>query len=133
MKPNWIAIGSFSAAVAVLFGAAGAHVLRSRVLEGDFDLWKTGVLYQAIHALGLVLFGLYQDGRRRDGQASSSGPGWAFLVGSLLFSGALYVHALGGSGAELHVAPVGGLTLIAGWIAFAVSARRRPRQLDGRA
>ena len=99
MKLNWIAIGAFSASVAVLLGAAGAHVLRSRVSEGDFDAWKTGVLHQAIHALGLVLFGLFQDGRRRDGRASSSLPGWAFFLGSVLFSGPLYAHALARFGA----------------------------------
>ena len=126
MKLNWIAIGAFSASVAVLLGAAGAHVLRSRVSEGDFDAWKTGVLHQAIHALGLVLFGLFQDGRRRDGRASSSLPGWAFFLGSVLFSGPLYAHALGAPEAVLHVAPVGGLTLIAGWIAFGASALRSP-------
>jgi uncharacterized membrane protein YgdD (TMEM256/DUF423 family) len=121
MKPNWIAIGSFSAAVAVLFGAAGAHMLRSRISENDFELWKTGVLYQVIHALGLILFGLFRDGR-----TSSSTPGWAFFLGSVLFSGSLYAHALGAPEAVLHVAPIGGLTLIAGWVAFAVIALRAP-------
>jgi uncharacterized membrane protein YgdD (TMEM256/DUF423 family) len=133
MKPNWIAIGAFSAAVAVLFGAAGAHMLRARMSENDFELWKTGVLYQVIHALGLVVFGLFQDGRRRDGRASSSLPGWAFCLGSVLFSGSLYAHALGASEAVRHVAPIGGTALIAGWVAFAVCALRSPRQLDGRA
>ncbi len=101
-------------------------MIRGHVSPGDFDVWKTGVLYQMIHALGLVLFGLFQDGRRRDGRTSSSAPGWAFLLGSILFSGPLYAHALGGSGAELFVAPIGGLTLIVGWVAFAVSALRSP-------
>src|SRR5882672_2232345 len=121
MKPNWIAIGAFSAAVAVLFGAAGAHLLRSRISENDFELWKTGVLYQVIHALGLILFGLFREGR-----TSSSVPGWAFLLGSLLFSGTLYAHALGAPEGVLHVAPVGGIALIVGWVAFAVCALRTP-------
>jgi uncharacterized membrane protein YgdD (TMEM256/DUF423 family) len=133
MKPNWTAVGAFSAAVAVLLGAAGAHMLQGRVSAGDLEMWKTGVLYQVIHALGLVLFGLFQDGLRRDGRASSSVPGWAFFLGSALFSGTLYAHVLGASEAMLHVAPIGGLTLIAGWVAFAVCALRIPRQLDGRA
>jgi uncharacterized membrane protein YgdD (TMEM256/DUF423 family) len=121
MKLNWISIGAFSAAAAVLFGAFGAHLLRSRISENDFELWKTAVLYQVIHALGLILFGLFREGR-----TSSSVPGWAFLLGSLLFSGPLYAHALGASEAVLHVAPVGGIALIVGWVAFAVCALRTP-------
>ncbi len=125
MKPNWIAIGACSAAIAVLCGAAGTHGLRSRMSEADFEGWKTGVLYQAIHALALVLFGLFVQGRRRDGRDASSVPGWAFLLGSVVFSGPLYAHGLGAPTYVLHAAPIGGLAFIAGWIAFALVARTR--------
>jgi uncharacterized membrane protein YgdD (TMEM256/DUF423 family) len=126
MKPNWIAIGAISGALAVILGAAGAHALRGKVSEGDLEGWRTGVLYQALHALALIAFGLYADGRRRDGHATCSLPGWGFLLGTVLFSGALYAHALTDSGAVLHAAPFGGGCLIAGWIAFAVCALRKP-------
>lgn len=126
MKTNWIAIGAISGALAVILGAAGAHALRGHVSEGDLEGWKTGVLYQAIHALALVLFGLFADARRRDGLGASSLPGWGFLLGTLLFSGSLYVHAITGSDAVLHAAPFGGACHIAGWIAFAVCALRKP-------
>jgi uncharacterized membrane protein YgdD (TMEM256/DUF423 family) len=126
MKANWIAIGAISGALAVVLGAAGAHALRGRVSEGDLEGWKTGVLYQVLHALALIVFGLFVEGRRRDGHGASSLPGWGFLLGTLLFSGALYVHALTESAAVLHAAPFGGGCLIAGWIAFAVCALRKP-------
>jgi uncharacterized membrane protein YgdD (TMEM256/DUF423 family) len=122
MRPNWIAIGAISGALAVILGAAGAHALRGRVSPGDLEGWKTAVLYQAIHALALVQVGLFSDGRKRDGLGSSSLPGWGFLLGTVLFSGSLYAHALTESDAVLHAAPFGGGCFIAGWIAFAVCA-----------
>lgn len=125
MKPNWIVIGACSAAIAVLFGAAGTHGLRDHMSAGDFEGWKTGVLYQAIHALALVLFGVFVEGRRRDGHVAHPAPGWLFLLGSIVFSGPLYAHGLGAPTAVLHAAPIGGLSLIAGWIAFAFVARAR--------
>ena len=122
MKPNWIAIGAFSAALAVLLGAFGAHALKDRVSPADLELWKTAVLYHAIHAVALVLFGLFREGR-----TSSSAPGWAFLFGSVVFSGSLYAYALGGPRMLVHFTPFGGLGFVAGWILLAVAALRRPR------
>lgn len=119
MKPNWIAIGCFSAALAVMLGAYGAHGLQGKVSPGDYEVWKTGVLYQSIHAVALVLFGLYREQR-----SGSAGPGWAFLLGTVLFCGPLYGHPFDAPGWTLHLAPVGGLALMVGWILFAASALR---------
>jgi len=120
MKTNWIAIGAGSAGLAVLLGAFGAHGLKDRVSPADLELWKTAVLYHAIHALALVLFGLFRQGRLR-----GSAPGWTFLLGSLFFSGSLYAYALGGPRMLVHLTPIGGLSFVAGWILFAVAALRR--------
>ncbi len=119
MKPNWISIGCFSAALAVMLGAYGAHGLQAKLSAGDYEVWKTGVLYQSIHAVALVLFGLYRERR-----SASAGPGWAFLVGTVLFCGPLYGHPFDAPIWTLHVAPVGGLALMVGWILFAASALR---------
>jgi uncharacterized membrane protein YgdD (TMEM256/DUF423 family) len=126
MKTNWIAIGAISGALAVILGAAGAHALRGKVSEGDLEGWKTAVQYQGLHALALIVFGLFVDGRRRDGVGVCSLPGWGFLLGTVLFSGALYAHAICDCSPVLHAAPWGGGCFIAGWIAFAVCALRKP-------
>ena len=124
MRPNWIAIGCFSAALAVMLGAYGAHGLRERVSEDDYEVWKTAILYESIHALALVLFGLYVDGRRRAGRTPSGVPGWAFLLGTVLFCAPLYGHPFDAPTWTLHLAPVGGLGLMLGWILFGASALR---------
>jgi uncharacterized membrane protein YgdD (TMEM256/DUF423 family) len=122
MKPNWIAIGCASGALAVISGAFGAHALRDRIGPEALEIWKTGVLYQAIHAVALVLFGLF-----RERASSGAAPGWCFLAGSAIFSGTLYGLALGGPRFLGAVTPIGGVLFIAGWIAFAWQAMRRDR------
>ena len=133
MRTNWIAVGCISAAVAVLLGAAGAHGLQNKVSGGDYEVWKTGVLYQSIHALGLIVFGLFHEGVRREGRNTGSAPGWAFLLGTILFSGPLYAHPLGAPVATLHLAPIGGFGLILGWILFARAAISTGRATGDRA
>ena len=44
--------------------------------------------------------------------------GWGFLVGTLLFSGALYVMGMTGLRALGMVVPVGGILLLGGWAAL---------------
>lgn len=119
MKTPWIAIGASSAALAVALGAFGAHGLKERLSADELDIWKTGVLYQALHALALVLYGLFQERR-----ACRGWPGAAFAIGSLVFCGTLYWIALGGPRGLGRITPLGGLAMIAGWIGFAVQAFR---------
>jgi len=119
LKSTWIAVGAFSAAVAVVLGAFGAHGLKAHVPAEDLEIWKTGVLYHALHSIALVLFGLFQERRR-----SSSTPGLLFLVGIVVFGGTLYGIVLGGPRWLGAITPLGGLALIAGWILFGVQALR---------
>ena len=119
MKPNWIAIGAGWGALAVLLGAFGAHGLKSRVSPADLEIWHTGVQYHALHAIALVLFGLFQERR-----ATNSCPGWVFFLGSFIFSGTLYGIVLGGPRWLGAITPFGGVALIVAWVWFAVLAVR---------
>jgi uncharacterized membrane protein YgdD (TMEM256/DUF423 family) len=51
-----------------------------------------------------------------------------FLLGSILFSGALYSLAFGGPRWFGAVAPIGGLALIVGWLCVALAALMRPER-----
>lgn len=119
MKSRWIAVGAFSGAIAVLFGAFGAHGLKAHVSEQDLEVWKTGVLYHTFHSIALVLFGLFQERRR-----TSSLPGVLFLVGIVVFGASLYGIGIGGPGWLGAITPLGGLALVAGWILFGIQALR---------
>jgi len=117
-----ISIGALWMAVAVVLGAFGAHGLEPHLKQlGSLDTWHTAVRYQSWHALGLILLGLFTlDGRRR---ALGGVAGWLLLGGSALFSGSLYALSLAPNATWLGpVTPLGGLSLILGWLAFAKAA-----------
>ena len=120
MRPGtWIALGALSAALAVACGAFGAHALRMRLDAAQLDIWKTAVLYHALHALALILFGLF-----RGRFAATNFAGWAFLAGVLLFSGSLYLLATTGQRWLGAITPLGGIAFLLGWLILAWQAWR---------
>jgi uncharacterized membrane protein YgdD (TMEM256/DUF423 family) len=121
MESRWIVAGAALGFVGVSLGAFGAHALSGRLDERSLDLWRTGVLYQLLHAAPVTLLGLVPG--RRTGRELA---GWAFLAGVVVFSGSLYGLALGAPRWLGAVTPLGGVLLLSGWILLAVSARRDP-------
>lgn len=119
MRANWIAIGAVLGALAVVTGAFGAHGLKERLTPEGLELWKTAVLYHALHASALVLYGLFD----REGRGRIAG--WAFVTGITIFSGTVYALALGAPRWFGAITPIGGVLLIVGWLAFAWRAHRR--------
>lgn len=107
-------------ALAVATGAFGAHGLRDAVAADDLAIWETAARYQIHHAIALLLCGLLDQRGIRAGIACQ-----AFLWGTIVFSGSLYLLVLTGARWLGAITPIGGATLIAGWIALAVAAWRR--------
>lgn len=106
--------------LAVVLGAFGAHGLEGYLADHDQTAnYETAVRYQMYHALALVLVGILSD--RRPGRPLSVS-GWAFLVGSVVFCGALYGIALTQVRQLGMAAPIGGALLVVGWAALAVAA-----------
>jgi uncharacterized membrane protein YgdD (TMEM256/DUF423 family) len=118
----FLAAGALFGAAGVVLGAFGAHALASRLSESDLDVWQTAVSYHFIHALALLAVGLLS--RNAAGGTLMTVAGWSFVVGILLFSGSLYVLALGGPRLLGPVTPIGGVALICGWLALFVGALR---------
>jgi uncharacterized membrane protein YgdD (TMEM256/DUF423 family) len=122
MRP-FIALGAVSAAIAVAAGAFGAHALRARLDARALEIWETAARYQMYHALAVILVGVLID--RAEGNARLfRASAWAFVAGTLLFSGSLYAMALSGVTALGVITPLGGVAFIAGWVSLALSARR---------
>jgi len=118
---TFAALGSLSAFLAVAAGAFGAHLLRGHLSPDLLAVFDTGARYQMYHALGLLAVAA----------ASARWPtplvrtaGWLFVVGTVLFSGSLYVLALTGTRGFGAVTPFGGLCLLAGWASLGVAAWR---------
>lgn len=105
-------------------GAFGAHGLKG-ILEsrGATGTWETAVLYHLVHTVALLALALGGD---RAGLALGR-VGACWVAGVVLFSGSLYVLALGGPRFLGPVTPLGGLAFLAGWALVAAGAWRRER------
>jgi uncharacterized membrane protein YgdD (TMEM256/DUF423 family) len=111
--------GAIGGGLAVVLGAFGAHALRGVLDERALAIWHTGVEYQFWHALALLVIGtLARSGAGKSLRIAAV----AFVLGVVMFSGSLYVLALGGPGAVGFVTPIGGVSLIAGWGALLMHA-----------
>lgn len=126
MSPHQaIGIGAASGALSVVLGAFGAHALEARLTAESLALWETAVHYQALHAVALILFGLFAERHTCHGLAAV-----CFIAGAAIFSGTLYALALGGPRWLGAITPIGGTLLIAGWLAFAWAAARGRHKID---
>ncbi len=114
MTHRWIILwGAALGASAVAAGAFGAHGLKNLLPPASLEAWEIAVRYQLIHAMTLlILFALAQllDSRLIPRAAQ------LMTVGTLCFSGSLYLLALTGSKWLGPVTPLGGSLLIAGWL-----------------
>lgn len=110
--------GALFALFGVGLGAFAAHALEGRVEPRHLDVFQTGVRYQLVHALALVLvaiLALHLPGRW------TMAAGWAFTAGILVFSGSLYLLVGTGVGRWGAVTPIGGFAFLAGWIFLAMA------------
>lgn len=117
MKDLILISGASYAALAVIFGAFGAHALKKILPVDLLNSFETGVRYQMYHALALLLFGsaLYS------GSSLQQISAWCFLLGTFLFSFSIYGLCLSAArGRKFRflgpVTPLGGLLLVLGWV-----------------
>ena len=123
---GWIAIAALSGTVSVIVGAFAAHGLDATTDAGTKarEWLQTGSHYEAAHAIAmLVVAALAASTRLRPGLATAAQI--LFLVGSILFPGALYALAFHGPRWFGAVAPIGGLAFILGWLTLAAAALGR--------
>jgi uncharacterized membrane protein YgdD (TMEM256/DUF423 family) len=124
MDRLFITIGALSGFIAVAAGAFGAHALRDRLSAAMLQVFQTGVTYQMYHALALVAVGFLLGRFSVDGSSFLTGAGWLFLVGTVLFSGSLYLLALSDIAWLGAITPLGGIAFLLGWLALAIGIWR---------
>ena len=115
--------GALSACVAVAAGAFGAHALKATLTPGALATFETAARYQLFHALALLIVAGSLERPRHPAVRRAA---WAFLVGTVLFSGSLYALALTGQRWLGAVTPLGGAGFLAGWLLLAWGLWRRP-------
>jgi uncharacterized membrane protein YgdD (TMEM256/DUF423 family) len=126
MAKLWLVLAGANGFLAVAAGAFGAHGLKKALAAAPdgaqrLDWWHTAAQYHLAHALALGLVAALAPH-----VAGRTAPlaGWFFLAGLVLFSGSLYTMTLTGVRALGAVTPVGGVCLLAGWLAVCLSAWR---------
>lgn len=117
---TWLGVAGVLGFLGVGLGAFGAHGLRGRVPEAMLANWQTATHYLLVHAVAMLALGALG----RATHAAVGLPAAMFLAGVVLFSGSLYVMVLTGSTRLGMITPLGGLCLLGGWLAVAVTLGR---------
>jgi uncharacterized membrane protein YgdD (TMEM256/DUF423 family) len=112
-------IGALFAGLAVAAGAFGAHALRNRLQPRDLEIFETAARYQMYHGLAL-LFAAWMIDR---GMAQAGLAAWGFTIGTVIFSGSLYLMVFTGMRWLGAITPIGGVAMLVGWVALMLAAR----------
>lgn len=112
-------LGGLSGFLAVAAGAFGAHALRQKLPPDELSIFETGARYQMYHALALLAAAWAATHWPRPGIHLA---GWCFVVGTVLFSGSLYLLAFTNARMAGAITPLGGLVFLLGWLALAWGA-----------
>lgn len=119
----FLTLGSINAALAVIFGAFGAHALKTRISPDMLNVYQVGSHYHFYHALGMLVVGVIAM-HLNGSQGALRLAGYLMLAGVILFSGSLYLLATTGVTWIGAITPIGGLAFIAAWIVLAMTVFR---------
>jgi len=109
-------------ALGVLFGAFGAHALKTRLSPEMMAVYKTAVEYQFYHSMGLFIVGLIGF------HIESKWLKWSgclLIVGIILFSGSLFALSITEIKILGAITPVGGVAFVAGWTFLALGLLKK--------
>jgi uncharacterized membrane protein YgdD (TMEM256/DUF423 family) len=116
MERAFLTVGAVFGGLGVAAGAFAAHGLKSRLAPDLLAVFETGARYQLVHAVALLVVGVLAT---RVPHPAVAAAGWLFIVGVVVFSGSLYLLAVTGVRWLGAITPIGGVALIAGWLALA--------------
>ena len=110
--------GAVLGGLAVALGAFRANALKAVLDDDAIKIWEIAVFYQALHSMVLLVL---------PGYAMMMSPqdinifGFTIILGTLLFSGSLYLFVVTGKKYFSAITPMGGIAFLAGWVWLAVS------------
>ena len=113
----FFAIASFMMALAIAFGAFGAHALKNILDEYFLKIYNTGVQYHFYNTLGLFaaifIYALKPTSKKILISL------WLIIIGMIIFSFSLYFLAILNMPILGAVTPIGGTLLIIAWLILA--------------
>ena len=121
---NYLVIATISLAIAIMFGAMGAHSLKKVLDVSSLEAWKTAVFYQIIHSFGLLFVVVIDKVYNLNSVKAVLN---LMTSGFILFSTSIYLLSLNyifqveWLGSILGpLTPIGGLLMISSWIVLSV-------------
>ncbi|MFL2591224.1 MAG: DUF423 domain-containing protein [Flavobacteriaceae bacterium] len=115
-------IGGFFALISVVLGAIAAHKLKDSLNEESLKSFETGVKYMMYHGLAMIIVS-------NSNIQGKNNLLIIFSLGIVLFSFSIFLLSTQ-SLTKINfsflgpVTPIGGLTLIIGWIIFIINSFR---------
>lgn len=105
----------------VAYGAFGAHALKGVLTAQQLGWWATAVQYQLVHAVALLVLGVWQ---LQQPQKWLSLSAWFMVIGALFFCGSLYTMALTDIRIFGAITPIGGSSWLVGWALLIVAGQK---------
>ncbi len=120
MHRFWLIAGAANMLLALIVAASVGHKLEGEFVPVIRNIFDTAREMHFVHALALIAVGIVsgQFGRKLLIDLA----GWAFLAGILFFCGGIYAAFGPNATAVKPLIPLGGATLMLGWILFAAGA-----------
>jgi uncharacterized membrane protein YgdD (TMEM256/DUF423 family) len=110
--------GAILGALGVALGAFGAHAFKPMLVEtGRLETYELAVRYEFYHALALLSAGILQQIIQTKYIRLAS---LFFLIGTILFSGSLYLLCITNNSLFAMATPFGGVLLIFGWVLLTI-------------
>lgn len=121
-RNNYVIAAGLLGALAVVFGALGAHALEKILSSEMLNSFKTGVHYHILHSIVLLVLALNAQKIKRFKLIYT-----LFIKGILFFSFSIYALCLGSTMQNnifkwmWPITPLGGTLLIVAWVLTAFS------------
>jgi len=108
----WIVVAAANGLMALAMGAVAGHGSKAGLMPQGIGWVRTASDYQMWHALALLGVAALA---RETLPLALRGAAWAFLLGTVLFCGSLYLLALSGITGLAWITPLGGIAFLIGW------------------
>lgn len=118
---------------AIALGAFGAHALKPQLLEtGLYEVWTTGAHYHLVHSVALFALAVWRGQQTQSQTFALTVVAVFWVLGMVLFSGSLYLLAMGAPRFIGAITPIGGVLMMVGWLSLGVIALRDEGKSDNR-
>lgn len=128
MHRTFFKVAAVFSMLSVALGAFGAHLFKKILSPEHLNSFETAVNYQMIHGIALFIVGLMY---RHYANKKMKLSGQLFIIGTILFSGSIYLWLLMSylevpySTGIIMITPLGGLLLILGWLSMLLAIPTR--------